>query len=88
MLSCIDFEKLNKQVQKEAEVPALYIKTLIQLEDVVRKTGDNAEAKKKMSATNSKSFNALKQKLKKNNKQYTDQIEEQRKVCNACFSFT
>eukprot|EP00976_Prorocentrum_cordatum_P103717 1193578-Prorocentrum_minimum.AAC.1 len=78
------FDKLNKQLEKTSrftegsQPPKFYFKTLIALEDFMNATLANREAKKKMSPTNAKSLNIMKQKLKKHNAGYADAIEKVR----------
>lgn len=60
--------------------PKFYIRCLVELEDFLQEAAQKEKAaKKKMNANNAKAMNAMKQKLKKNNKSFEDKIEQYRK---------
>jgi translation initiation factor 3 subunit C len=75
------YERMNKQLQKVTGItkegpPRAYIKALCMLQDFVASTVEDKEATKKMSKTNAKSLNTMKQKLKKNHKGMEKLIED------------
>lgn len=82
----LEFEKLTKSYGKAAgkfhqeKVPRFFVRTLAHLEDLVKQSGDNKDAKKKMNALNAKALNAMKQNLKKYNKSFETDIEKFREV--------
>ena len=65
-------EKAKKMVDKEG-LPLFYVRVCFMLENLVNNLKN--EEKKKLSNSNNKAFNILKQQIKKNNKNYTAQIE-------------
>ncbi|KAL2838387.1 eukaryotic translation initiation factor 3 subunit EifCc [Aspergillus pseudoustus] len=77
-----EFDKLNRQIVKVLQsgpVPRIYVKTVADLEDFVNETVTKQKSSnKKMNASNAKGFNAIKQKIKKNNKDYATQVEKYR----------
>lgn len=82
------YEKMNKQLEKAqrtvtlgggtSKTPTFYYRVLIELEDSINTTFENKEAKKKMSSTNAKAFNAMRQKVKKANRELEKELEEVR----------
>jgi hypothetical protein len=67
------FDELNKNLDKVQKlspgVPKAYTRILGELEDYLGASLANKEQKKKMSATNSKALNTMRQRLKKHNVQ-------------------
>ncbi|KAI9024397.1 eukaryotic translation initiation factor 3 subunit 8 N-terminus-domain-containing protein [Phycomyces nitens] len=81
-----EFDKLAVSVTRATtgfdsiDVPKFYIKILADLDDFMQETLQKEKsAKKKMSAGNNKAVNAMRQKLKKINKQYEKSIAEYKK---------
>lgn len=63
------------------KAPKVYIKTISDLEDFMNETIAKQKVStstKKMNATNAKGLNAMKQKIKRNNKDYTVEIDKYR----------
>ncbi|MCJ1410785.1 Translation initiation factor 3 subunit c [Ptychographa xylographoides] len=77
-----EFDKLNRQVVKIAgseKAPKQYIKTVADLEDFMNETiAKQKVSTKKMNATNAKGLNAMKQKIKRNNREYATEIDKYR----------
>jgi translation initiation factor 3 subunit C len=80
----IEFDKMNRQVVKvtqQGASPKMYIKKISELEDMINETNNQQKAAgaKKMNPIAAKGFNAMKQKIKKNNKEFVTEIELYRK---------
>jgi translation initiation factor 3 subunit C len=62
-----------KDISKQSR--KLYIKTLVQLEDLQNEAYEREKAaKKKMNATNARALNTFRQRIRKNNREYEDEI--------------
>ncbi|KAK4124036.1 hypothetical protein N657DRAFT_619388 [Parathielavia appendiculata] len=74
-----EFDKLNRQVvklQDGGKAPKSYIKCISELEDFLNETlAKQKVTPKKMNATAARGLNAVKQRIKKNNKEYQSQID-------------
>lgn len=74
-----EFDKLNRQAEKlrtGTTAPKMYIKSIADLEDFMNETlAKQKVTPKKMNATNARGLNAVKQRIKKNNKEYQAQID-------------
>lgn len=75
-----EFDRLTRQlikaVQQNVSIPNFYIKSLAETDDYITETSNNEkESKKKMNASLSKSFNTVKQRVKKQIKEYQAQID-------------
>ncbi|ODQ68180.1 hypothetical protein NADFUDRAFT_81217 [Nadsonia fulvescens var. elongata DSM 6958] len=73
-----EFDKMNKLVEKAnkqySEIPSQYIKTLAGLEDFLEEAVKAEKSAKKMNASNARALNTIKQRLKKNNRDYESKI--------------
>jgi translation initiation factor 3 subunit C len=78
-LQRLEFDKLNRQVVKLVQAgntPKMYIKAIADLEDFMNETiAKQKVTPKKMNATNSRGLNAVKQRIKKNNKDFQKDID-------------
>lgn len=74
---------MNRQVVKitaSEKAPKVYVKTISDLEDLMNDAIQKQKSTtKKMNATNARGLNAMKQKIKRNNKDYITDIENYRK---------
>ncbi|KAL9618139.1 MAG: hypothetical protein Q9160_007146 [Pyrenula sp. 1 TL-2023] len=75
-----EFDKLNRQVMKIVQsgiTPKIYVKAIADLEDLINETViKQRSTTKKTNASNTKGFNAMKQKIKKNNKDFTSELDK------------
>ena len=84
-----EYVELNKLLEKSKKItdkegiPRFYIRVCFMLDNMVNNLKN--EDKKKLSTSNNKSYNYLKQQLKKNNKNYAKEIEAFKQVKNLCF---
>ncbi|KAL7667292.1 Eukaryotic translation initiation factor 3 subunit C [[Candida] zeylanoides] len=75
-----EFDRLTRQLikatQQNVGMPNFYIKCLAETDDYINETATNEkESKKKMNAGLSKAFNTVKQRVKKQTKEYSRQID-------------
>ncbi|KAL1880778.1 hypothetical protein VTK73DRAFT_5163 [Phialemonium thermophilum] len=78
-----EFDKLNRQaaklIQDGSAAPKAYIKAIAELEDFMNETlAKQKVTPKKMNAIQARGLNAVKQRIKKNNKEYQKQIDAYR----------
>ena len=72
-------QRQTAKITQAGSVPKIYIKTIAEIEDFVNEThSKQKESGKKMTANNSKGFNAVRQKVKKNNKEHQTELEKYR----------
>ncbi|GAO47560.1 hypothetical protein G7K_1764-t2 [Saitoella complicata NRRL Y-17804] len=78
-----EFDKLNKLTQKtkqlDGRIPRVYIKAIGKLEDALNESVKNEkQSKKKMNASNARALNSLKQRIRKNNRDFESEIAQWR----------
>jgi hypothetical protein len=84
--NALEFDKFTKHlikapsVLKQTELPKMAIRALGELEDFLKVLHEDKDKKKKMNAINAKAMTAMKQKVRKYNKQYESAIEAWRAV--------
>src|SRR5690242_12374543 len=86
MMYTLEFDKLTKTVSKSQNVikqtgtPVFFTRCLVSIEDFLKESQEDKEARKKLNTSNAKAMTTLKQKIRKHNKQYECDIESFRKV--------
>lgn len=70
-----EFDKLNKAMerftkQRHGLPPKVYVSCIVELEEFLNTCLEDKAAIKKMNASNSRAFNTVKQRVRKNNKEY------------------
>jgi translation initiation factor 3 subunit C len=85
LIVAIEFDKLVRLIQRQHNVsepvPPFYIQTLGSLEvSINTAAAKEKEAKKKMSATNAKALTAVKQKVRRANREYESEIKKYQEV--------
>jgi translation initiation factor 3 subunit C len=85
VLGRVEFDKLLRMIQRQHNVsepiPPFFIKTLLSLETSLNNAiAKEKEAKKKMNATNAKALTAMKQKVKKAQKEYESDLTKYQAV--------
>ncbi|KAF5015545.1 hypothetical protein F66182_13084, partial [Fusarium sp. NRRL 66182] len=77
-----EFDKLNRQqvkITQSGPTPKVYIKAIADLEDYINETiAKQKTSGKKMNASNTKGLNAVRQRIKKNNKDFQVEIDKYR----------
>ncbi|PKS10032.1 hypothetical protein jhhlp_004657 [Lomentospora prolificans] len=77
-----EYDKLNRQVvklQDAGKAPKTYIRAVAELEDFMNESlAKQKVTPKKMNATSARGLNAVKQKIRKQNREYQDQIDAYR----------
>jgi translation initiation factor 3 subunit C len=77
-----EFDKLNRQIVKinqSGPTPKVYIKAIADLEDFMNEAiAKQKVSTKKLNASNAKGLNAVKQRVKKNNKDFATEIDKYR----------
>lgn len=80
----IEYDKLNRLLpnllkQNDGQPPKLYVKAVADLEDVMVETVEKQKVTpKKMNAVNTRGLNAVRQRIRKNNKDFATEIEKYR----------